>query len=180
MYHLKSIYWYQIAVHLGWYFPTREWFVLSYAAHMTIYNENCVSWGVWHISLPSDLMSSKFRLCRKIYCTNCPLSSFHDPCLIELTVICLVTVGRISHKSKIVLLQWRHNGHNSVSNHQPHDCLLNHLFRRRWKKTSKFHVTGLCTGNSPVTGEFPAQMAINAENVSIWWRHHGDKYMSPT
>ena len=22
------------------------------------------------------------------------------------------------------------------------------------------------------TGEFPAQMASNAENVSIWWRHH--------
>ena len=29
----------------------------------------------------------------------------------------------------------------------------------------------LC-GNSPATGEFPAQMASNAENVSIWWRHH--------
>ena len=26
--------------------------------------------------------------------------------------------------------------------------------------------------NSPVTGEFPAQMASNAENISIWWRHH--------
>ena len=24
----------------------------------------------------------------------------------------------------------------------------------------------------PGTGEFPAQMASNAENVSIWWRHH--------
>ena len=23
------------------------------------------------------------------------------------------------------------------------------------------------------TGEFPAQMASNAENVSIWWRHPG-------
>ena len=29
----------------------------------------------------------------------------------------------------------------------------------------------LC-GNSPVTGEFPAQMTSNAENISIWWRHH--------
>ena len=28
-------------------------------------------------------------------------------------------------------------------------------------------------GNSPGTGEFPAQMASNAANVSIWWRHHG-------
>ena len=27
-------------------------------------------------------------------------------------------------------------------------------------------------GNSPGTGELPAQMASNAENVSIWWRHH--------
>ena len=26
--------------------------------------------------------------------------------------------------------------------------------------------------NSPVTGEFPAHMASNAENVSIWWRHN--------
>ena len=27
-------------------------------------------------------------------------------------------------------------------------------------------------GNSPRTGGFPAQRASNAENVSIWWRHH--------
>ena len=27
-------------------------------------------------------------------------------------------------------------------------------------------------GESPGTGEFPAQMASNAENISIWWRHH--------
>ena len=71
-----------------------------------------------------------------------------------------------------VTLQWRHNGRNSVSNHQPHDCLLNRLFRRRSKKTSKLRVTGLCVGNSPGTGEFPAQKASYAENVSIWWRHH--------
>ena len=41
------------------------------------------------------------------------------------------------------------------------------------KKTSKLRVAGLCAGNSPRTGEFPAQKASNAENVSIWWRHHG-------
>ena len=39
-------------------------------------------------------------------------------------------------------------------------------------KTSKLRVTGPCAGNSPVTGEFPAQRGSNAENVSIWWRHH--------
>ena len=69
-------------------------------------------------------------------------------------------------------LQWYHNERDVVSNHQPHDCLLNCLFRRRSKKTSKLHATGLCAGNSPVTGEFPAQMASNVENVSIWWNHH--------
>ena len=44
--------------------------------------------------------------------------------------------------------------------------------RRRSKKSSKLRVTGLCAGNAPGTGEFLAQMASNAENVSIWLRHH--------
>ena len=47
-------------------------------------------------------------------------------------------------------LQWRHNECDGVSNHQPDDCSLNHLFRRRSKKTSKLRVTGFCAGNSPV------------------------------
>ena len=46
-------------------------------------------------------------------------------------------------------LPWRHNGHHGVSYHQPHDCLLNRLFRRRSKKISKPRVTGPCVGNSP-------------------------------
>ena len=29
---------------------------------------------------------------------------------------------------------WRHNDRDGVSNHQPHDCLLNCLFRRRSRK----------------------------------------------
>ena len=57
-------------------------------------------------------------------------------------------------------LHWRHNGHDSVSNHQPHDCLLNRLFRRRSKKISKLRVTGLCAGNSPETGEFPHKWPV--------------------
>ena len=69
-------------------------------------------------------------------------------------------------------LQWRHNRRDNISNHQPHDCLLNRLIRHISKKTPKLRVPGLCAGNSPGTGEFPAQMARYAENVSIWWRHH--------
>ena len=70
-----------------------------------------------------------------------------------------------------ITLEWRHNGHDGVWNHQPHGCVLSRLFRRRSKKTPKLRVTGLCEGNSPVTGEFPSQRASNAENVSSWWRH---------
>ena len=54
-------------------------------------------------------------------------------------------------------------------------CLIKRLFSRRSKKASKLHVIGLCQGNSPVTGEFPTQRASNAEDVPIWWRHHGMK-----
>ena len=61
--------------------------------------------------------------------------------------------------SSKISLQWHHNGLDGVSNHQPRHCLLSRLFGRRSKKT-------------PGTGEFPAQMASSAENISIWWRHH--------
>ena len=68
-----------------------------------------------------------------------------------------------------LLWQWRHNEYDGVSDHQ---CLLTRLIRRTSQKTSKLRVTGLCAGNSPVTGEFPVQRASKAENVFIWWRHH--------
>ena len=80
----------------------------------------------------------------------------------------LVQIGLTAPSHYPNTLQWRHNGRDSVSNHQPHD----YLFGRRSKKISKLRVTGLCAGNSPGTGESPAQMASNTENVSIWWRHH--------
>ena len=75
-------------------------------------------------------------------------------------------------------LQWRHNEGDRVSNHQPHDCLLNRLFKAQIKETSKLRVTSLCEGNSPVPGEFPAQRASYTENNSIWWRHHVNQPIS--
>ena len=62
---------------------------------------------------------------------------------------------------------------SSVWNHQRLHCLLNCWFMRRSKKMSKLRVTGLCMGNSSVTGKFPTQKASNVENVSIRWHHHG-------
>ena len=75
---------------------------------------------------------------------------------------------KVTYKS----LYWRQNGRDGVANTKPHDCLLNRLYSHRSKKTSERRVTGFCEWNSPVTGEFPAQSASNARNVSIWWRHH--------
>ena len=69
-------------------------------------------------------------------------------------------------------LQWRHNERLGLSNHRHHDCLLNRLFRLRWKKSSKLTVTGLCEGNPLVNNGLPSQRARYAENVFIWWRHH--------
>ena len=65
-----------------------------------------------------------------------------------------------------VSLQWRHNERDGVSNHQPHDCLLNRLFRRRSNKTSKLRVTGLCAGNRrwPVAGH---DCLIKHKNATI-------------
>ena len=84
-------------------------------------------------------------------------------------------LGVTSNKAKCTkrlpgTLRWRHNDRDGVPNYQRLDCLLNRLFRRRSKKTSKLRVTGLCEGNSPVAGEFTTQRASNA--VSIWFRHH--------
>ena len=57
-------------------------------------------------------------------------------------------------------LQWRHNEHDGISNHQHPDCLLSCLLRRRSRKTSKLCVTGLCEGNPPVTGGLPVTQKI--------------------
>ena len=62
--------------------------------------------------------------------------------------------------------QWRHNERDGVSNHQPRDCLLNRLFKAQIQKNIK------APRHWPLWGEFPAQKASNAENVSIWWRHN--------
>ena len=60
-------------------------------------------------------------------------------------------------------------------NYQPHGCLHNRLFRRRSKKISNLRVTGLLYGEFTGTGEFPAQRASDAENVSIRWRYHDQR-----
>ena len=67
-----------------------------------------------------------------------------------------ITNWRLHHQS----LRWRHNGCDSVSNHQPRDSLLSRLFRHRSKKTWKLRVTGLCVGNSPGTVNSPHKRPV--------------------
>ena len=74
-------------------------------------------------------------------------------------------------------LRWRHNDHDSVSNHQPHGCLLNRLFRRRSKKTSKLRITGLCAGNSPGPVNSPHKWPVTRkkfpfDDVIMWRKKH--------
>ena len=134
--------------------------------------------------------------CRQVYFARCG-SRTHDPWVYDTTatnrVIQRITITQrtTEDRTKIpprgachgytdrpastqlnLTLQGRHSDGDGVSNHQPCDCLLNRLFGRRSKKTSKLRVTGLCAGDSPVTVEFPTQRDGNAENVFIWWRHH--------
>ena len=98
-----------------------------------------------------------------------PPTHHTEKCSWSVTKVCSVLFMYIFLSiSKIIYLipqplQLRHNEHDDVWNHQRFHCSLNRLFRQRWKKTSKLHVTVLCAWNSPVTGEFSAQMGSNAK-----------------
>ena len=111
-----------------------KWPITLIYMHMTITIYSLYSWIIhvweWHYSIDPCLSCYHYQSLTNIK---------NIPCLFH------------SHTSR-----WRHNGRDSDSNHQPHGCLLNRLFRRGSRKTSKLRVTGLCVGNSPGTGEFPA------------------------
>ena len=100
-------------------------------------------------------------------CYDVFLQSPVFPCCAD----CYVTIFRTAFCKLPLSLQWCRNEHYGVSNHLPKDCLLKRLFKPKSKKTSKLHITGLCEGNTLVTGEFPTQRASNAENFSISWCH---------
>ena len=68
----------------------------------------------------------------------------------------------------VITLEWRHNGHDDVSNHQPHDFYSTVYSDADQRK----HQSSASLAFVPVFSEFPSQSASNAENVSIWWRHH--------
>ena len=126
-------------------------------------------WVGWKAILLNDVTVS---------CNKSDLISYHVPRSVSL----IYEIHQSVMRKEPGALQRRHNGRGSVSNHQPHDCLLNRLFRRRSKKTSKLCVTGLCAGEFtgdrgiprtkwPVTRKmFPLDDVI-MERASVLWRH---------
>ena len=111
-------------------------------------------------------------------------------CYIPIQFLGVDFIGRLKEKRVLmpnVSLHWRDNDHNGVSNHQPHGCLLNRLFRRRSKKTSELRVTGLCVGNSPGPVNSPHKGPVTRKMFSFddvimisainnnppWWRCNG-------
>ena len=117
-------------------------------------------------------------------------------CLLIVTIVLIVLLvqAKAKGKSETIIwhqyccfklsylrstLLWRHNEHDSVSNHQPRGCLLNRLFRRRSKKISKLRVTGLCVGNSPGPVNSPHKGPVTRKMfpfddvimlTQVWWR----------
>ena len=120
-----------------------------------------------HISLLNDALWD----IGQVHCGIC------DTVLFSGTIWYFVSANLIQWDMDSFPLQWHHNKRDDVSNYWCLNCLLKCLFRRRSKKTSKLHVTGLWEGKPPVTGGFPSQMASNMENVSIPWCHHANLKM---
>ena len=97
----------------------------------------------------SYLLECFFYTCQEFHATSAggfvPLDAGERFAMIRWNVM------KPKHNKIHQSLQWRHNGQYGVSNHQPHDCLLNRLFKRRSKKASKLRATGLCPRWIPFT-----------------------------
>ena len=77
----------------------------------------------------------------------------------------------------LLSLQWRHNERDGVSNHRRLDCLLKRFFQAQIEESIKAPRPRPLWGESTVDRWFPSQRASNAENVSIWWRHHDHSWL---
>ena len=129
----------------------------------------------------------KCRIEEKIPCRH---YSFKFPAL-HVSIIIISRLGACAHRVALVVgtlwepgrFRWKlhpsietwplistsNRGETTLPNVR---IVYSNVYSGRWKKASRRRVTGLCGGKSPVTSEFPAQRTSNAENISIWWRHH--------
>ena len=76
---------------------------------------------------------------------------------------------KLLSKHILFSLLWRHNGRDGVSNHRPvYSTVYSNAHQRYMKAPRHWPLWGEFTGDRWIR----TQMASNAENVSIWWRHH--------
>ena len=66
--------------------------------------------------------------------------------------------GSMGTEKLTIPLQWRHNGRDGVSNHQPHQCLLNRLFGAQIKENIK------ALRHWPLCGELTGDRWISRTN----------------
>ena len=113
---------------------------LQEKSHIISFNIDCE----YYDSMPCDNWIPRLRGLMTFLATDVTWYDFVWHCFVLPMTSVPISKDLADHK-----LRWHHNGHDGVSNHQPNHCLLNRLFRRRSKKTSKLRVIGLCVGNSP-------------------------------
>ena len=117
---------------------------------------------MWPEPLSEPMSSHHGAQILEIVCSKYPIQEnlFENVSYFVSTWLCLLIVCCHPRKGEFELkLQWRHDGLDGVSNHQTHDCLLNSLFRRIPKKTSKLHVLA--------RGEFAADRWITLTNGQL-------------
>ena len=133
---------------MNWLFKT---ILIVWPSDILIFISPCVIWKL-KVSLDKSFTNKcflKYAIIQHIHieCTWKKNDLFFAISDIRLTPIFIIFKTLFQWILPTHSLQCHHNEHDGVSNHQPLDCLLNRLFRRRSKKTSKLHVTGLREGN---------------------------------
>ena len=162
-----------------------QFMIISSYSFVNLYNSTVTPWGlVTHIRQSAG--TSLFHAMDTKVSDLCLIDvdprriSQHNPP--NITVLCLENYYGITPNHPGSSLHWRHNDHDGVSNHQPHHWLLNRLYRRRSRKTSKLRVTGLCVGNSPGPVNSPHKGPVTRkmfpfDDVIMWTRNFANSYI---
>ena len=141
------------------WFRVRSWnssmrcmslYILMYRHHFGVWNSFLSKCRIYSVKFSTKITNEKYRQTTLVFNQRTELSITQ---LIMNTIsnftFFVLKMFRMYCDKGVFSLQWHHNDHGGVWNQQPRGCLLNCLFRCRWKKTPKLRVTGLCEGNSP-------------------------------
>ena len=122
---------------------------------------------MWNLNQNTFFMKMYWNMLAKCQ-TICPVLKAHQSTYSPVVVTKSSAVGNTHpYCARDETLQWRHNGRDGVSNHQPLTIVY-------WTVYS-----GADPRHWQVTGEFPAQRVSNAENISILWRHRDSRCQRP-